>query len=194
MLGIPEKARFSSDAFLWLLQTVAVLSYGKTAKAFYDMSGYKVSKMAIWNMVQKEAELINVYGYENHFEKISQESICVESDGIFIALQSPKRRKKAISRFLYEQQHSKKSFEIKCGCIYTGKVNENHRIKRVNVDLVAGVESAEQFWKNMNARINTEYKKRSSAHLLWFRCWRMMFEATIKFVAKFSSSSIPKYR
>lgn len=167
LLGIPKKARFSSDAFLWLIKTVAIMSYGKTAKAFYDMSGCKISKMAIWYMVQKEAELINTYGYRDNFYKISQESICVESDGIFVALQSPKRRKETINRFLYEQQHTKKSFEIKCGCIYAGKVKDKQRTKRINVDLVAGVESPYKFWKNINARINAEYRIEDLKHIYY---------------------------
>lgn len=53
LLGIREKSRFTTDAFLWLLNKITTLSYGKTAKAFYEMSGYKISKMTIWNNVQE---------------------------------------------------------------------------------------------------------------------------------------------
>ena len=94
--------------------------------------------------MQKEAELIEQFGYINN-EKISQGSICVEADGIFVAMQSPKRRKEVIDRYKYEHERKKKSFEIKCGCIYAGKIKEGNRIRRVNVDLVAGVISPEKF-------------------------------------------------
>lgn len=156
LLGIIEKSRFSADAILWLLQNVAYISYGQAAKRFFKMSGYRISKMAIWYMVQKEALLIEQFGYLRG-ESISQESICVESDGIFIAMQSPTRRKEVIDRYLYEHNRHKTSFEIKCGCIYAGKQKEKNRVQRVNVDLVAGVVSAEKFWKNMNLKISSEY-------------------------------------
>ena len=156
LLGVPERSRFSADSILWLLENVAYVSYGQTAKRFYKMSGYKVSKMAIWYLVQKEAILIEQYGYIN-IEKLSQGSICVEADGIFVAMQTPERRKKVIERFKYEHERKKVSFEIKCGCIYAGKTKEGNRTRRVNVDLIAGVISPESFWKNMNSKISAEY-------------------------------------
>ena len=156
LLGIPEKSRFSADSILWLLENVAYVSYGQTARRFYKMSGYKVSKMAIWYLVQKEAQLIEQFGNINH-EKISQGSICVEADGIFVAMQSSKRRKEVIDRYKYEHERKKVSFEIKCGCVYAGKIKEGNRTSRVNVDLVAGVISAEKFWGNMNSKISAEY-------------------------------------
>ena len=156
LLGIPERSRFSTDSILWLLENVAYVSYGQTAKRFYKMSGYKVSKMAIWYLVQKEAMLIEQFGNINS-EKISQGSICVEADGIFVAMQSPTRRKEVIDRYKYEHERKKVSFEIKCGCIYAGKIKDGNRIRRVNVDLIASVISPENFWKNMNSKISAEY-------------------------------------
>lgn len=48
-------------------------------------------------------------------------------------------------------------FEIKCGCIYAFKTKDSNRIRRVNVDLVAGVISPDCFWRNMNSKISAEY-------------------------------------
>lgn len=157
LLGIPERTRFSADSILWLLENVAYVSYGQTAKRFYKMSGYKVSKMGIWFLVQKEAALIEQYGFINN-EKISQGSICVEADGIFVAMQSSQRRKAIIDRYKYEHERKKKSFELKCGCIYVGKTKDGNRKRRVNVDLVAGVISPESFWNSINSRISAEYE------------------------------------
>ena len=78
--------------------------------------------------------LIEQFGNINS-EKISQGSICVEADGIFVAMQTPTRRKEVIDRYKYEHERKKVSFEIKCGCIYAGKIKDRNRIRRL-MDLV----------------------------------------------------------
>lgn len=108
-------------------------------------------------MAQIEAELIQQHETDEEFDQVTQDTICIESDGIFLAMQSPTRRKEAIDRFLYEEERKKKSFELKCGCIYAGKVKENKRTRRVNVSLVAGVNATPKFWQRMNARVAAEY-------------------------------------
>ena len=157
LLGIPYKSRFSGDAVIWLLKRVYEVSYGKTARDFTNMSGAPISKMGVWFMVQKQAALIQLMDKTPNLEPISQENICVETDGIFIALQKPERRKKAISRFLADQQRNKQSFELKCGCIYAGKVKENNRVRRINVDLLAHVGTASCFMQMLRRRIKNEY-------------------------------------
>ena len=61
--------------------------------------------------MQKEAELIEQFGYINN-EKISQGSICVEADGIFVAMQSPKRRKEVIDELKSILASEQKVLEI----------------------------------------------------------------------------------
>lgn len=167
LLGIAPKSRFSADAFIWLMNTITTLSYGKTAKAFEKISGVKISKMAIWHMVQKEAILIENYGHTCTHETITQESICVETDGVFIALQSPKRRKNTIKRFFYEQQHHKKSFEIKCGCVYAGKIQERNRTRRLCVNLVSGNYEASELWSRITNNIKKTYDSEYLNHIFY---------------------------
>lgn len=157
LLGIPKRARFTADAVLWLLKRVAVVSYARCAADFAEMSGCTVSGMAVWHMVQREAELIKRYGFDDGGVPLSQTDVFVESDGIFIALQSERRRKEAIERFFYEQSRKKRSFEIKVGCIYAGKAKVGARNVRGNVSLVACAGTKGEFWGQMNERIATDY-------------------------------------
>ncbi|MEG2533731.1 MAG: UPF0236 family protein, partial [Gordonibacter sp.] len=80
-----------------------------------------------------------------------------EADGIFVALQTPQRRKSAIARFFYEQSRKKSSFEIKCGCVYAGKTQKGARSQRGNVALYATCGTAEDLWAGMNATIAADY-------------------------------------
>ena len=109
-------------------------------------------------MVRNQAELIRDFYKAPYGEQICVDSICVESDGIFVALQNPKRRKEAISRYLYRQNHHKKSFEIKVAATYAGKLKKSvARNRRVNVNLYATIGSGDEIMRAINNQIKNEY-------------------------------------
>ena len=157
ILGINKNTLFSSDAYIWLVNRAAIVSYGQCVKDFYDLSRCNVSKMTIRRMVLNQAELIKKYGYKNDDILVSQEDLCIESDGIFIAMQSEHRRKKTIKRFLYEQSRNKRSFEIKVGCVYAGKTIVGNTVKREGLSLVASIGNNCEFWDNVSNAICAEY-------------------------------------
>ena len=157
LLGIRKRSRFSADAVVWILKRVAVVSYGQAAGDFLDRSGASVSKMTVWNMVQREAERIERSGFDKCGNGLSQTDIFVEADGIFVALQSPERRKERIDSYLCRQQHRRRSIEIKVGCVYAGKAFMEGRMRRGNVSLIASIGSKDAFWNQMEKTIERDY-------------------------------------
>jgi len=157
LLGIPRRARFSSDAFLWILRRVSTVSFRRAAADFEALSGVRVSAMCVWRMVQREGGLIREAAASAPPGTVSQDRVFVESDGIFLALQSPGRRAEAIDRFLYEQGRSKRSFEMKCGAVYAGKAAVGKRAVRGNVSLVATCGGRDEFWGAVRGAIGADY-------------------------------------
>lgn len=157
ILGIPKRRRLSTDAFLWLVRRAACVSYRRAATDFAQLSGAHISPMCAWRAVQLEASLIRSDTFSAAPGTISQADVFAEADGIFVALQTFERRQHAIARFFYEQNRSKSSFEIKCGCIYAGQTQEGVRPRRGNVALYATCGTAEDLWAGMNATIAADY-------------------------------------
>ncbi|MEG0666898.1 UPF0236 family transposase-like protein, partial [Gordonibacter sp.] len=157
LLGIPKRQRLSADAFLWLVRRAACVSYRRAATDFAQLSGTRISPMCAWRAVQLEASLIRQDTFSAAPGTISQVDVFAEADGIFVALQTPQRRKSAIARFFYEQSRKKSSFEIKCGCVYAGKTQKGVRSQRGNVALYATCGTAEDLWAGMNATIAAAY-------------------------------------
>lgn len=157
ILGIPKRKRLTTDVFLWLAARAARVSFRQTVKDFADISGVDVSAMCAWRTVQQAGKLIADDLKSGSSQNISQEDIFAECDGIYIALQTPKRRNKAIERFFYEQTRKKKSIELKAGCVYAGKYKVGKRVFRGNVALFASTGTAEQMREGMRATIASDY-------------------------------------
>lgn len=157
VLGIPKRRRLTADVFLWLVARAARVSFRRTARDFFEVSGVKVSAMCPWRAVQQEGPLIAADLESAPSRNISQADVFAECDGIYIALQSPERRAAAIGRFFYEQAREKKSVELKAGCVYAGKKKVRERGVRGNVALFATVGTADEMRAGMRATIAADY-------------------------------------
>lgn len=157
ILGIPKRRRLTSDVFLWLVARAARVSFRRTARDFFEVSGVKVSAMCPWRAVQQEGPLIAADLESAPSRSISQADVFAECDGIYIALQSPERRAAAMGRFFYEQAREKKSVELKAGCVYAGKKKVRERGVRGNVALFATVGTAGEMRAGMRATIAADY-------------------------------------
>ena len=158
VLGIPKRARLTSDVFLWLVERAARVSFRRTALEFAEVSGARVSAMCPWRAVQREGELIAADLESAPSRGISQADVFAECDGIYVAMQSPERRAEAIERFLADQARGRKrSIEIKAGCVYAGKRMEGKRRVRGNVALFATVGTAGELRAGMRATVAADY-------------------------------------
>lgn len=162
ILGIKKHARYSADAFLWIVMRAAFVSFRNTAKGFEELSGEYVSQVTVMKMVHKEGALIKEYLLESKTKEntLSQQSLFIESDGVFIALQSPEKRKAAIARHLYESIRTKRSVELKCEVSYAGKTatSEPTRKKRGNVLAACTTEDAGELFKICAKDIERNYE------------------------------------
>ena len=157
ILGVPKRRRLTSDVFLWLVTRAARVSYRRTAADFAEVSGVGVSAMCPWRAVQQEGELIRSRLGSSPSRGISQADVFAECDGIYVAMQSPERRAEAIGRFFYEQSRSKRSVELKVGCVYAGKRMVGKRGTRGNVALFATVGTADEMRAGMRATVAADY-------------------------------------
>lgn len=157
LLGIAPLARFSSDAIFWMLRRVTQVSYAQTAKDFTEMSHCKISSMGVWYQVQKQAALLEQYGEINPDLPISTEFVCLESDGVLVALQNYHRREKAIDRRVADAQRDSHKVEVKTAALYVAKTKKGKRGVRLNVDLAATTLSKDKLEKLVKNRIKSEY-------------------------------------
>lgn len=157
MLGIPKRKRLTADVFLWLVARAARVSFRRTARDFLEVSGCEVSAMCAWRAVQQEGPLIAADPESAPPRNISQADVFAERDGVFIALQTPERRKEAIDRFPADRARGGSSVELKAGCVYAGKRKVGGRGVRGNVALFATVGTAEEMREGMRAAIAAEY-------------------------------------
>jgi len=161
VLGIRTRFKLAPDAFLWIAKTAADISYRKTAKAFFERTGAKISHWLVMAVVHEEGNLILEELYEKAFEGkrssnellISSERLFVEFDGIHIPLQKKFHEPKKTRR-VYEKNRKKNSFELKVGCFYAGK---NKRRRRVGCIHFATDTPAAYYWPLLNAKIASVY-------------------------------------
>lgn len=161
ILGIPPRVRLSSDAFLWIAEKASEISYRKTAKQFRELTGVAISHITVMNVVHKEGALLR--DAEGEFEqvgsKISQETLFLESDGLWVHLQESEHRKEALSRFLYEQAKTTKSYELKIAALYAGKKKvAKGRYKRLGLCLTCSNGSPDVFWQRVFNMISQNYE------------------------------------
>jgi len=161
ILGISKRSRFSDDAFLWIVNRAAYVSFRRTAQDFHELSDATISPVGVMKMVHKEGMILKEYLLsERHgSDKICQDRLFVEADGVFVALQSESKRKQAIARHLYESSRYKHSVEIKCALSYAGKTQAQEPTKKVrgNVLSVCTVGDKNELFAMVAADIKHHY-------------------------------------
>jgi len=150
LLGVPPRARLSACAFLWVASRAAELSYRKTAAEFAALTSAPVSHVTVMNVVHREGALLRESGGEfaRDGERVSQEVLFLESDGLWVHLQEREHRDEALPRFLYEQARKTKSFELKIAALYAGKAKvAPGRYRRAGLCLTCLDGDADAFWE-----------------------------------------------
>lgn len=162
ILGIRTRMKLAPDAFLWIAKMASDVSCRKTARAFYERSGAKISHWLAMACVHVEGELILEEAHRrastDKQEKtgvlpLSSEALFVEFDGIHIPLQKNTHESRKV-RWLYEKDGKKHSLELKVGCLYAGK---NGRRARLGCARAAFDAHSSLFWPLFNAHIAAVY-------------------------------------
>jgi hypothetical protein len=162
ILGIRTRMKLAPDAFLWIVKTAADISFRKTARAFYERTGAKISHWLVMACVHEEGALILEEAYREAFGDgrkkstdlpYSSETLFVEFDGIHIPLQKNFHGPKKV-RWVYEQDRKKNSFELKVASFYAGKDKKRRRLGLEHFALDA---APAYFWPLLNARIASTY-------------------------------------
>ena len=157
LLSIPPRSRSSPGAFLWLVGRAAEESYRKTAAAFLAETGCRVSHVAAMGCVRRAAELLR-RREPPASGRISQPTLFLEVDGLWVHLQSPEHRDEALPRFLYEQARKAASFELKLAALYAGKKEvAPGRYERGGLRLTCADLPPQGFWDEVWAMLSAEY-------------------------------------
>lgn len=158
LLGIPKRSRLSAGAFLWIVRHASEQSYRKTARAFGKTTGSTVSHITVMNCVRTEARLL-AQAPPPPGSKISQDTLYLEVDGLWVHLQAEKHREKALPRFLYEQARKTASFELKIAAAYAGKRKvAPGRYERGGLVLTCCEGDADKFWERTLSVIEDTYE------------------------------------
>lgn len=80
----------------------------------------RADAVAVMGCVRRAAELLR-RREPPASGRISQPTLFLEVDGLWVHLQSPEHRDEALPRFLYEQARKAASFELKLAALYAGK-------------------------------------------------------------------------
>ena len=162
VLGIRTRKKLAPDAFLWIAKMAADISFRKTARAFFERTGAKISHWLVLQVIREEGELILEELYDRLTGKdqvypgplrFSTDTLFVEYDGINIPLQKPVHEPKKL-RWLYEHDRHKQSFELKCAVAYMGK---NERGQRGGAIHFVSGKAPGQFWSLLRTRIAQYY-------------------------------------
>ena len=157
LLSIPPRSRLSPGAFLWLVRRAAEESYRKTAAAFYEETGCRVSHVAVMGCVRRAAELLR-RREQPASGRISQQTLFLEVDGLWVHLQSHEHRERALPRFLYEQARHAASFELKLAALYAGKkMVAPGRYERGGLRLTCADLPPQGFWDEVWGMLSAEY-------------------------------------
>lgn len=162
ILGIRTRFKLAPDAFIWIVKTAADISFRKTAEAFYERTGAKISHWLVMACIHEEGELLLEDTWQRAFgDKLkdretlpySSEMLFVEYDGVHIPLQKTTHEARKV-RWLYEKDRKKNSFELKVACFYAGK---DKRRRRIGCSHFSFVGKAYLFWPLINAKIASVY-------------------------------------
>lgn len=186
LLGIPKRSRLSANAFLWVVRRAAEVSYRKTAAAFEEATGCRISHVTVMNCVRAEGGLLKATPPEG--PKISSEAAFVEVDGLWVHLQSPEHREAALPRQLYEQARETRSFELKMSCLYCGKREAAPgRLERGNLSVVVADDDPDGFWGRVAAQLAADYDLSDLRELC-----ESEHAAEGRFLGRFGAASIPE--
>lgn len=162
ILGIRTRFKLAPDAFLWIAKVAADISYRKTARAFFERTGAKISHWLVMAVLHEEGALILEDVWQKALGKcdrssddipLTTETLFVEFDGIHIPLQKGTHEHKGL-RWAYEMNRKKNSFELKVGCAYAVKDDKKRRLGTTHF---AFDESASDFWRLANAKLASSY-------------------------------------
>lgn len=157
LLSIPPRSRLSPGAFLWLVRRAAEESYRKTAAAFREETGCRVSHVAVMGCVRRAAGLLR-RRVPPASGRVSQPTLFLEVDGLWVHLQSPEHRERALPRFLYEQARRAASFELKLAALYAGKKEvAPGRFERGGLRLACADLPPQGFWDEVWGMLSAEY-------------------------------------
>ena len=169
LLGIPARSRLSPCAFIWIATKASELSYRKTAFDFEKFTNTSISHITVMNVVHKEGELLKKSGAEfmrDSKQKISQDTLFLESDGLWVHTQTEKHRSKALPRFLYEQARKTVSFELKIAALYAGKKEVSPgRFVRGGLCLTCLDDTTDNFWERVWKMLCENYDQDDLYHL-----------------------------
>jgi len=163
VLGIRTRKQLAPDAFLWIAKMAADISFRKTAKAFYERTGAKISHWLVMQVIHEEGALILQELYDRAKAKgqpglteplrFSADELYVEYDGIHISLQKPTHEQKNLKQRNRPNQKGR-SIELKSAVAYMGKDDKR---RRVGVAHFVSDEAPAYFWPLLGARISQEY-------------------------------------
>lgn len=141
-------------------------SYRKTAAAFEAETGCRVSHVCVMSCVRRAAELLR-RREPPASGRISQGTLFLEVDGLWVHLQASGHRAEALPRFLYEQARKARSFELKLAALYAGKRRvAPGRYERGGLRLTCADAAPEGFWDEVWTMLSAEYEP-SDVETLW---------------------------
>jgi hypothetical protein len=163
VLGIRTRRRLAPDAFLWIVKMASDISFRKTARAFFERTGAKISHWLVMEVIREEGALILEELYDeltsskastpNKPLRWSSDVLFAEYDGIHIPLQKPTHETRH-PRWVYEQNRHKTSFELKVACAYQGKDDKGRRGGCIHF---VSDEAPTYFWPLFSARVRQTY-------------------------------------
>jgi hypothetical protein len=129
VLGVVPFQHLDHDAFLWIVNRAADVSYEKTARAFNDRTGAHITRQTVMRCVHRCGELLASGAGIGAGPPTSAEALFCEFDGFWVNLQSEKKQS-AGPRRTYREQFRKKSMEMKVWVAYASKDkgDDNRRI------------------------------------------------------------------
>ncbi len=156
LLGIPPRSRLSAGSFLWIVERASEESFRKTARAFFGLTGARISHVTVMRCVHAEGELLK--RAPEKVRHLSCEGVRIEVDGLWIPLQAEEHREEALPRFLYEQARKRASLELKVASVYAGKVREGPgRKRRLALHAIALDADADSFFDRVWEHVASEY-------------------------------------
>jgi hypothetical protein len=155
VLGIVAYRHIDKDAFLWIVACAADISFEKTARAFYERTGARITRQTVMRCVHKCGELLAEGAESKDSLPISAEALFCEFDGFWVDLQS-EAKQPARPRRTYKEQFLKKSIEMKVWVAYGGK-DKKRANRRVAPFHWASDAEPEKFFSECAARTSAVY-------------------------------------
>lgn len=163
VLGITAYQRLTADAFSWIVYQAANISFAKTAKAFKDKTGTKITRQTVMRCVHKAGRLLEEHFGQAGASRISTPVLFFETDGFWVDLQTPTKNKKRLPRRTHKEQFLKKSMEMKVFVAYGGKVDG----KRMGATHWASNAKPEEFFSECIRHVKGVYDIDESRYLMF---------------------------